>query len=848
MQHFRSLRGPRRRRYVLAGLAFAFLLSQPGVAAADVVTEDYQRSDIAIAPPLSGAYEYSKGSVASWASTAEFDAGTHAGTSAQVATDSLTLARAGPPGVAAPDPANPWWDADWGTRQCYGVEHPGSTSVTEYPIAVAFPLDSLVASGLLQADYGDLRAIASDGVTELPLWAETTHQQVWVQVDAIDAGSSTSFCLYYAYGPGGAAVPANHGEGPVFTYTTEKPIYYTVQSSYTGSQSVTIASYVPNNRLVRDSGGSTTSLTLGDGELGRVGGNTAATVYRVRGPIASRGGGAGRDTLVPISWAGTRFVIPSYREATPAQQQRISYYAPFSDAQIEIYGGTEPIPLTTQNLSARTAGSWLEDPLDAIDVGESAVVISSAPILLYHSTDNGEDAFPVRPLTDEDLYGISSTARIGFDGSGLGGATTSAGVLRSNGSSSTVSGTRGDQIDLPGSPGGGGVADGLRVRLGSGPGNAGVAAISEGDGTGRDATTFLPESELGSRYLIVENSSYIAVACPGPTVDLTVTQGSGGTSSFTCSGSTVGHGKDSGSRSVGGSRAIEISSGGEPFYASFDPAASGAEANLLGMKQGRQYVYPSPGAALISTEGLLAATGVWESQTIDTGAGSEVFGTVDFTADQPDGTDLRIQIATDDVDPPTTFLGPDGTATSYWTVGSLPSVADFAHDGDRYLRVRVEMATNDRVATTPRLDEFAVEYHLPQLARKPGAPGLLAVVGVTTPDTETRYLLRMRTDETGITGSAAAALFTGGAGLKNLETGVVRFVDVPRGLNSVQWANGGAINGPVAFDDLRPHSIVLDHAAYGPGTTTINFTWQLNVDRRGSIFAENDFVIEVTTP
>lgn len=833
---------------MLAGVAFAFLLSQPGVAAADVVTDDFQRSDITIAPPLGGAYEYSKGSVASWASTAEFDAGTHAGTSAQVATDSLTLSRIGPSGVAAPDPANPWWDTEWGTRQCYGVKHPGSTSVTEYPLAVGFPLDSLVAAGLLQADFGDLRAIVADGVTELPLWAETTYQQVWVQVDAIDAGTTTSFCLYYAYAPGDAAVPANHGEGPVFTYTTEKPIYYTVQSSYTGSQSVTIASYVPNNTIVRDNGAGTASLALGDGEMGRIGGNTAATVYRVRGPIASRGGGVGHDTLVPISWAGTRFVIPSYRTATPAQQQRISFYAPFSDTLIEIYGGTDPIALTTQKLAAGTAGSWLENPLDSIDIGESVVVTSSAPILLYHSTDNAEDAFPVYPLTGQDLYGISSTARVGFEGSPLGGTATSASVLRSNGSSSTVSGGRGDQIDLPGSPGGGGVADGLRVRLGGGPGNAGVAAISEGDGTGRDATTFLPERALDSRYLIVENSSYIAVACPSPSVDLTVTQGSGATSSFTCSGSTVGHGKDTGARAIGGGRAIEISSAGDPFYASFDPAATGGETNLLGMKQGRQYVYPSPGAGLVSTEGLLADTGVWESQTIDTGAGTGVFGTMDFTIDQPDGTEVTIQIATGDVDPPTIFLGPDGTTTSYWTAGSLPSVTDFVHDGDRFLRVRVRLATKDRIATTPILDDVAVEYHLPQLARKPGSPGRVPVVGVTIPDITTRYLLRMRTDQADITGSSAAALFTGGAGLDDLDSGVVRFVDVRRGLNSVQWANGGAIDGPVAFDDLRPHSIVLDQAAFGPGTTTIAFTWQLNVDRRGSIFAENDFVIEVTTP
>jgi hypothetical protein len=848
MQHFRSLRRSRRRRYVLAGVAFAFLLSQPGVASAEVATDDYQRSEITIAPPLSGAYEYSKGSVAYWASTAEFDAGSHAGTSAQDATDRLTLSRIGPSGVAAPDPANPWWDPDWGTRQCYEVKHPGATSVTEYPLAIGFPLDSLVAAGLLQADYGDLRAIAADGVTELPLWAETAYQQVWVQVDAIDAGSSTSFCLYYAYAPGDAAVPVNHGEGPVFTYTTEKPIYYTVQSSYTGSQSVTIASYVPNNTIVRDTGGSTASLTLGDGEMGMIGGNSAATVYRVRGPIASRGSGSGHDTLVPISWAGTRFVIPSYRNATPAQQQRISFYAPFSDTSIEIYGGTDPLPLTTQKLAAGTAGSWLEDPMDAIDVGESVVVISTAPILLYHTTDNGEDAFPVHPLTGQDLYGISSTARVGFEGSPLGGPATSANILRSNGASATVSGGRGDQIDLPGSPAGGGVADGLRVRLGSGPSNAGVAAISQGDGTGRDATTFLPVRELGSRYLIVENSSYIAVACPSPSVDLTVIQGSGTTSSFTCSGSGVGHGKDTVARSTGGSRAIEIMSGGEPFYASFDPAATAGETNLLGMKQGRQYVYPAPRAGLVSTEGLLADRGLWESQTIDTGAGSEVFGTMDFSVDQPDGTEVSIQIATGDVDPPTIFLGPDGTTKSYWTAGSLPSVADFIHDGDRYLRVRVQLATDDRIATTPSLDRVAVEYHLPPLARKPGSPGRVLVAGVTTPDVTTQYLLRMRTEEASITGSTATALFLGGAGLEDLDTGVVRLVDPRRGLDSVQWANGGAVDGPVAFDDLRPHSIVLDQAAFGSGTTTIEFTWQLNVDREGSIFAENDFVIEVTTP
>lgn len=846
MQQFRSRKRPRSRQLLYAGLTFAFMLSQPGVAAGDVVTDDYQRSDVAIAGPLGGVYEYSKGSVASWSSTAEFDAGTHVGTSARDATDSLTLDRIGPSGVTAPDLTTPWWDAAWGTRQCFGVTHPGSTSVTEYPLAVSFPLNALVTAGLLQPDFGDLRAIAADGTTELPLWAETAYQQVWVQVDAIAAGGTTSFCLYYAYESGDAAVPTNHGEGPVFTYSTEKPIYYTVQSTYAGTQPVTVASYVANNTITRDTGGSTSSLTLGEGELGRFGGNAATTVYRVRGPIASRGGAAGNDTLVPISWAGTRFVVPSYRTATPAQQQRLSFYAPFTSTVVEIFGGIDPVPLATFKVAAGTATSWLESPLDAIDVGESVVVTSSAPILAYHATDNGEDAFPLYPLTGQDLYGVSSTARIGFEGSAVGGTATSAQVLRSNGASATLSGLRGEQIDLPGSPGGGGNADGLRVRLTGGPGNAGVAAISQGDGTGRDATTFLPQRELDSRYLIVANSSYITTSCPSA-VAITVTQGSGATSSFSCSGSGVGHGKETASRSVSGSRAIEVASADGPFYASFDPAATGAETNLLGMKQGRQYVYPEPVAAATSLEGLLAGSGIWESETIDTGDGTGVFGLVDFTVDQPDGTEVRIQLATDDVDPPTSFAGPDGSTTSYWLVDSLPSVADFGHDGHRYLRVRVELATKDRIATTPRLDDVSFEYHLPPLDRSPGAAGVISLVGVTSPAAETVHLLRMRTNQP-VTGSDAAALLTGGTGLGNLATGVVRFVDVGRGVNSVQWANGGPTDGPIAYDDQRGHSIVLDHASAGPGTSTIEFTWQLNVDRGGSIFAENDFVIEIMTP
>jgi hypothetical protein len=845
MSTSRILRWSRSRHLRIAGLAFLLVLFHPGTASA-LVTENYLRGQVTASGPLAGIYDYSQASVASWSASAAFNAGTHNGTTVQGATDVLTLDRIGPTGVVAPDLSTPWFDPDWNTRECHAVDHTaGSTSVTEYAVELAFASSALVAAGLLQADLGDLRAVASDGATVLPVWVEDVST-AWVQIDAIPAGGSTEFCLYYGYEPGGAVAPVTNTRSAVFTYSTPKPVYYAVSARYTGAQTVNVASYVDGNTIERVNGAGTVSVTLDDGDLGSLGGITAGTEFRVMGPIAGRGVGDGLDTLVPVAWAGTRFVVPSNRRPAPAPQQRLSFYAPFAGATIDIYAGGDPAPLATVSVGAGSAGSWLETPADAIGPGESVIIESTVPILAHHATDGGEDAMPLHPVTSQDWFGVSSVGHLGFDGDAPGGTATSARVFRSNtGGSVALNQFRGDEIPISGTIGGGGADDGIMVRLDGGPAGAAATAISQGDGTGADSVTFLPRDELGDRYLLVTGSTYIATSCPGAAA-ITVTTGGGATSNFSCTGTaTVGHGVETAAHATGGGRAIEVASGGDPFYVVYNDAGSGDETNVLGIAQGRQYVWPAPAVSAQTPEGRTVASGTWESATFDTGSGSEVFGAIRTQGAMDPATSIEIRVATSDGDPPTAFVGPDGTPATFWTPGNAASVLDYGHDGDRYLRVRVDMATTDRFAASPEVSAIEIDHQLLLVDRAAGGRGSGTVAGSTT--ATTTYVFRIRTDATTLGGSAAAfqdLSVTNGA---NLDNGALRVENLGIGLDVTQWSTGGAAGSPVAFDDGQPHSVVLDHTSLGPGTTAIDFIWNLNVGGGSSIFVQSDLTVEIVT-
>ncbi len=812
------------RRWYIVALAGALFFTQIGVAEAGVDENNQLRSEVRLNPPLVGFYDYQLGTAASWSTDSDFDsAGTHSGTTARGVADSLTLARRGPPGVSDPDPTRPWWDEDWETRTCFGIGMAGSGSdVSEYPLRVSLDLAALVAAGVLQADHGDLRAVSKLGAL-LPVWEETSST-IWVQMDEILAGSSTHFCFYYNYAPGILAAPTNHSEAAVFTYTTFKPIYYAVSERFDSPGSaVDVVSYTAGNEVRR--GGTIVALaTAGDRATFGAGGTTAASVFEVKGPVAAHGAADGFDALVPISFAGTDFVVPTDRGVN-----RFSIYAPFGDADVTIADGANP-PFAAFTVAD---GTSFTDASGDISLSNAAIIRATRPVLVTHHA-GAEDATPIYPASTDPLYGVhSQTGRLGSL------TTDTASYTDSAGGGLTATLTAGFSTEVAGGGvAGGGPADAWRV-VGAGR----VGALQQDDGDGNESTVFLPGRELNKDYWVSGSSQYIATSCIGGSEQITLTAPSGGTRTFACTGTGPGKGLDSTATAAGGARGIHLSSNGTAFYGYFEANTTSDEKVLIGMKQGRQYTYPAPAVSSAgSPEGLYEPSGVWTSDDIDTGTtGSGIYGEIDFAGIDPALGTLEIRVATAATPGPFDFVGPNGLTTDYWTIGDLPSVLDFDHDGDRYLRLQITMTTSDRVGTSPQIDRIAVDHTLPLVARGAGAPASLVVVDPTASPLTT-YLVRVRSDAGAV---GTSQLLVMGGDWTSLASGALRLENVATGLDSVQWTESVASPTSIPFDPASPHSIVFDHHKTAGPAVAIETRWQLNVAGPGSIFMQGDSTVEL---
>jgi hypothetical protein len=242
-------------------------------------------------------------------------------------------------------------------------------------------------------------------------------------------------------------------------------------------------------------------------------------------------------------------------------------------------------------------------------------------------------------------------------------------------------------------------------------------------------------------------------------------------------------------------------------------------------------------------EGLYRAAGVWTSDDIDSGTSSTgVYGEIDFAGVDPAAGSLEIRVATSDSANPTDFVGPDGLTSSFWTIGDLPSVLDFDHDEDRYLRVEIRMATSDRVDSSPIVDRISVDYNLPLIARDAGTSAQVVVVDPTA-SALTTYLARVQTPAGGAVGAAHVDVL--GGDWSTLSAGTLRLENSTAGLDAVQWTTAGPSPTPVAFDPGSPHSLVLDHHKSPGADAVVDLRWQLNVDGPGSIFIQGDISVEV---
>ncbi|WP_288007771.1 DUF2341 domain-containing protein [Thermofilum sp.] len=125
--------------------------------------------------------------------------------------------------------------------------------LTDYQVPLVIDTSSLILTGKLRSDCGDIRFVASDNQTLLPYFIDpgtcgTTSTRIWVKVPSIPAYSSTYFFMYY----GNPSATSQSTPSALFIYEP-----FTTQPSGTLAGS---ASYVSASKYVQLTPTSTNQL------------------------------------------------------------------------------------------------------------------------------------------------------------------------------------------------------------------------------------------------------------------------------------------------------------------------------------------------------------------------------------------------------------------------------------------------------------------------------------------------------------------------------------------------------------------------------------------------------------
>jgi len=94
-----------------------------------------------------------------------------------------------------------WWNSNWGYRKQITVTDSSGSELTDFQVLVEFDSLSLVSSGSMNSDCGDLRFADELGLSEVGYWLEsgcnTSNTKVWVKVPSIPANGSADIFMYY---------------------------------------------------------------------------------------------------------------------------------------------------------------------------------------------------------------------------------------------------------------------------------------------------------------------------------------------------------------------------------------------------------------------------------------------------------------------------------------------------------------------------------------------------------------------------------------------------------------------------------------------------------------------------
>ncbi len=99
-------------------------------------------------------------------------------------------------------PCISWWNLHWLYRRPVLINNTlNSNNLYNYQVLVVLDTQTLISSGKMRADCGDIRFIGSDDETELNYWIEggcnTPNTRIWVKVPFIPANGVRKIYLYY---------------------------------------------------------------------------------------------------------------------------------------------------------------------------------------------------------------------------------------------------------------------------------------------------------------------------------------------------------------------------------------------------------------------------------------------------------------------------------------------------------------------------------------------------------------------------------------------------------------------------------------------------------------------------
>ena len=94
------------------------------------------------------------------------------------------------------------WLFAWNYRKALTINNTSnSNGLTDYQVLTTLDTRSLISSGKMHSDCGDIRFTDSDGQTQLNYWIEsgcnTSSTKIWVKVPSIPASSTKTIYLYY---------------------------------------------------------------------------------------------------------------------------------------------------------------------------------------------------------------------------------------------------------------------------------------------------------------------------------------------------------------------------------------------------------------------------------------------------------------------------------------------------------------------------------------------------------------------------------------------------------------------------------------------------------------------------